>query len=120
MKTWKLNNGYIIYQVLNGRCNSFLISTPNGNVIVDTGMKRNLNRLLKNINSVNLHKPNIDFLILTHSHFDHCRNALFLKNELNCKVIASEKEADYTLQGYTALPKGTNPITMFLSSIGKK
>ena len=41
-----------------------------------------------------------------------------------CKVIVSAKESEFTQQGYTPLPSGTNPITSIIaalgSSIGKK
>jgi len=118
MRNWKLKNGYTIFQVLILRSNCFLISCPNGNILVDTGIKGSRTRLMKNIKSLNLPNSKIDFLILTHSHFDHCRNARYLQENENCKIIMSENEAEYARTGYTTLPEGTIQLTKLVSVLG--
>jgi len=118
MRNWKLKNGYTIFQVLILRSNCFLISCPNGNILVDTGIKGSRTRLMKNIKSLNLPNSKIEFLILTHSHFDHCRNARYLQENENCKIIMSENEAEYARTGYTTLPEGTIQLTKLVSVLG--
>ncbi|MDD3744373.1 MAG: MBL fold metallo-hydrolase, partial [Lentimicrobiaceae bacterium] len=119
-KSWKTKSGYKIFQVLSKRGNSFLISTPEHNMLVDTGMSSAFKRLFLNINSLKLKNHGIDYLILTHTHFDHCQNAAKIKEQEHCKIIVSEKEKDFAGKGYTPLPKGTTLVTDILSRIGKR
>jgi glyoxylase-like metal-dependent hydrolase (beta-lactamase superfamily II) len=120
MKKWILSNGYEIYIILKGRINVYLISTPNGNLLVDTGIRRSRLQLLRNIKSLELPNSSISYLLLTHTHFDHCQNAAFLKKEMNLKIITSKEDEDYTINGYTPLPKGTNEISRLLLVFGKR
>jgi len=116
MKNWILNNGYRIDQLLSGRSNSYLISSENGNVLVDTGRKNKRSILLKNLKK--LHAEKINWLILTHTHFDHCENAGFFQKNFNCRVVVSEKGLSNVKRGYSPLPRGTNPFSKIISGIG--
>jgi hydroxyacylglutathione hydrolase len=73
MKTWKTKNGSNILRILSGRSNAFLISSNNINVLVDTGPDTFWQKLKKNLDNHNI--KTIDYLILTHTHFDHAGNA---------------------------------------------
>ena len=118
MKSWKTSNGYGIYQVLSGRSNSYFISTGKLNILVDTGKESAYNRLKLNIDSLKLTDKRITFLILTHTHFDHCQNAAKIKEQENCRIIVSEKEKESIEKGYTSLPNGTLIFTRLISFLG--
>jgi hydroxyacylglutathione hydrolase len=124
MKKWKTKTGYEISQVLSGRSNSFFITTGSYNILIDTGTEREYERLQSNINSLELTNRKIDFLILTHTHFDHCRNAAKIKEEENCRIIVGIKEKESIEKGFTNLPAGTlfitKPISLLGNLIGKK
>jgi len=120
MKIWKTNRGNVIYKVLRGRNNCYWIASEQGNILVDTGMKGAYNRLRKNIEKLPLDSKRVDFLFLTHTHFDHCQNAHLIQIEQDCQVFMSEKEARFVSQGYTPIPDGTYAFTRFLVSIGRK
>jgi len=118
MKSWKTKNGYEVFKVSGCRSNVFLISSANGNIIIDTGKKSSFGRLRKNIDSLKLDQQ-INYLILTHTHFDHCQNALTIRQQENCVLIMSEKELIFVQNGYTPLPNGTFPIARFISDFGR-
>jgi len=118
MNHWRTRNGIEIFQVLNRRSNSYLVCTENKKILVDTGRESALSRLWINIGALNLKPENIEILILTHTHYDHCQNAFAIKEQTNCKIIASEKEASCSENGFTPLPKGTFPITRIISDLG--
>jgi glyoxylase-like metal-dependent hydrolase (beta-lactamase superfamily II) len=120
MKYWSLNTGKKVFQVLNMRSNSYLISTNKGNILVDTGVRRNLNKLCSNLKEINNNVLKIDFLILTHSHFDHCANSHKIKKLTGCKIIINENESCFLSSGFTPIPDGTNFLTKNISSFGKK
>jgi len=118
MKTLITKKGTTIYQMLSGRSNSYLISTPDFNILVDTGKSSAYKKLLSRISLLKLKTNHIDFLILTHTHFDHCQNAAAIKEKYQCKIMLSEKEYKFIRQGFTPLPEGTNLFTKIISEIG--
>ncbi len=119
MKSYLLRNDIAIYKVLSGTGNSFLVKTGSIILLIDTGSKYFRKRLVRNIRKV-IGNAKIDFLILTHTHFDHCQNAAFLKKEFGCKIVAGKNEEIYTKLGYTPIPNGTNILTKALSKIGSR
>jgi len=119
MKTWNTDN-CTIYQILEGRSNSFLIKCGNNFILIDTGRKNSWKELTAKLDEI-LGKNKLSGLILTHTHFDHAENANRLKNEYNCTIIVHESEADYLKYGNAPIPKGTNLITgIIVDTIGKK
>lgn len=120
MKSWTTQKGCKIYQVLSGRSNSYLISAGNHSVLVDTGKSSAFTQLNKNINSLKLSCRDIEFLMLTHTHFDHCQSAKRIKEQFNCQIIISDKAAGSVKNGYTVLPSGTNFFSGLISGSGRR
>jgi glyoxylase-like metal-dependent hydrolase (beta-lactamase superfamily II) len=120
MEKWKLSNGYDLYKVTGLRCNTFLLACENGNILIDSGRKNMRRTLIKNIDRVKKIKPGIDFLILTHSHFDHCENAAYLKSVKKCKILLSDKEKEYAMKGNFVIPENIKWIANLVSKFFKK
>lgn len=120
MKSWETKAGTKIFQVLSGRSNSYFIKTNKLNVLVDTGKISSFLKLQHNIRLLSKEHQNIDILILTHTHFDHCQNAANLQNQNACKILMHESEKDYVVKGYTPVPKGTTMISKTIYSLGSK
>lgn len=118
MKLWKTKPKNEIFQVLSGRNNCFLIPSEKGNILIDTGLEFAYSSLRKHIEALHLATGKIDYLILTHTHFDHCRNARTIQEEFGSQIVLGEEEADFVKNGYTPIPKGTIPFTKFLVNIG--
>ncbi len=119
MKKWSTTDGTKIVRVLSGRGNAYLVVSPKGNILIDTGKSNRREQLLKNIRLNNPENRGIDLLILTHTHFDHCRNAAFLKREFGCPIVLNKKEVEFAKAGFTPLPAGTNPFTRLIVKLGK-
>jgi glyoxylase-like metal-dependent hydrolase (beta-lactamase superfamily II) len=120
MRKWTTTNGMIIYQVLSGRSNSFLVSSNDNFMLIDTGRSSSWGKLSKNLDEI-LSKNNLSCLILTHTHFDHTENAAKIKEKYKSKIIVHKNESAYLKSGRSPLPKGTNILTKILiNSIGKK
>ncbi len=120
MRMWKTNRKNEIFQVLGGRTNSYLILCEKGNILIDTGVRSTLSEMRKQISKLHLASGKIDYLILTHTHFDHCRNASSIKEENVCEVVVGEPEINFIQKGYTPIPQGTNSFTRFLVKMGNK
>lgn len=109
MKTCTTQSGYTIEQILSGRSNVFLISNGKKRIIVDASIKRLRKKLFRRLEQLNI--SSVDYLILTHTHFDHAGNAQKIKETLNAKVIVHQNEAQFLQDGISILPKGTNWLT---------
>ncbi|MDA3929049.1 MAG: MBL fold metallo-hydrolase [Prolixibacteraceae bacterium] len=116
MKSWTLKNGSKIFQVLSGRSNVYLYQNSKQTFLFDTGKTSHYNQLIKNISSLGVEK--IDWLLLTHTHFDHCQNATALKKHFNCKIGLHKNAIEFAKNGFSPLPKGTILFTKLISKIG--
>jgi hydroxyacylglutathione hydrolase len=120
MKTWKLTDGTKIYLIIGGFYNAYLIVFDGMSILVDTGRKSQWNLLNKNLQHILGNSGKLDYLILTHTHYDHCENAAKLKAYWHCKVLVHQSESSFLQIGSTPLPRGTNIFTYFLTKLGNK
>lgn len=112
MKRWKTKSGCNIFRVLSGRSNVFLVTNGQKNILIDTSARFMWPKLVKGLKQLNVEK--IDYLILTHTHFDHAGNARRIKEIYNARVLVHQDEAAYLSTGENILPKGTNLFTRLL------
>lgn len=120
MKTWRTSSGYSVSSLLSGRSNAYLIGTRNGNILVDTGESGAYRRLSRHLNASTAPDQSLQLLVLTHTHYDHCQNAAKIKQQENCPILMSRREAKYVHQGYTPLPRGTSLIFNMLTFLGNQ
>jgi glyoxylase-like metal-dependent hydrolase (beta-lactamase superfamily II) len=59
--------------------------------------------LIKNIRSCGIDLNQIEYLLITHCHFDHTGGARTLKERLQCKIVAHELDAQFLEQGDDAV-----------------
>jgi glyoxylase-like metal-dependent hydrolase (beta-lactamase superfamily II) len=94
-----------IFQVGGGRLTSsedaavYLINFNGQAALVDAGCGGAQDRLLANIRECGVAPEQINYLLITHCHYDHTGGAQALKNLLHCEVVAHELEAPYLEQG---------------------
>ena len=115
MRTWETKNGCRILRILSGRSNVFLCTNGKKNILIDTSPENKWNKLEKKLSDLNI--DNIDFLILTHTHFDHAANANRIKKKYHARVFVHETEAWYLSSGKNIIPDGTNFITRTLINL---
>jgi glyoxylase-like metal-dependent hydrolase (beta-lactamase superfamily II) len=113
MKTWKTKSGYKIVRILFGRSNVFLLQNNRVNVLIDTcsaAFWKLLDGRLR-LSGIN----HIDYLVLTHSHYDHADNASKIKKEYNASVVIHRSESENLTSGKAGMPRGTNPLSKFIT-----
>lgn len=118
MKKWTTKKSTEIYRVLNGRVNSYLVCHSKGLVLVDCGLNRLSSKMLKNIGKVNPAGKSIDYIFLTHTHFDHCQNTLEISKKLKAKVIVNSFESYDLISGETTVPDGTMWFSKIILKLG--
>lgn len=111
-KSLTTKNGYRIIQILSGRSNVFLLTNGEKNILIDTSPERLWNKLEKKFRHLNIN--HIDYLILTHSHFDHAGNAHSIREKYKALVIIHREEAPYLTTGIIVMPLGTNLFSKFI------
>jgi len=77
----------------------YLIHFKGHAALVDAGCGRSEEALLKNIRSCGVDPGHIEYLLLTHCHFDHTGGAKSLKKRLGCQVIAHALDAPFLERG---------------------
>ena len=108
MKTWVTTSGYKIIRVLFGRSNVFLLTNGVSHILIDSSIGNQWRKLQKRLNQLNI--SHLDYLILTHTHFDHAGNARKIKEKYNAKIIVSRSETSNLESGENLSPGGTNFI----------
>lgn len=106
MKTWTTKNGYKVSVIFRGRCNVSLLTDGRKNILIDSSVEKQWDKLDKRLQKLNVKK--VDYLILTHTHFDHAGNALNIKQKYNAQVIVHKNGISYLTTGSNIIPKGTN------------
>lgn len=112
MKTFRTSKGTLIQKIAGGRSNVFLVKASREIFLIDTGPAFMRNQLLKRLQKAGI--ESIDYLILTHTHFDHAANASIIKERAGAKVIVHANEAAYLLSGDSPIPHGSNLFTSWL------
>ncbi len=77
----------------------YLINFDGHAALVDAGCGRAQPRLMDNIRDCGVAPDQIDYLLLTHCHFDHTGGAQALRKLLGCQIVAHALEAPFLEQG---------------------
>lgn len=104
----------------------YLIRIDDKAALIDAGCGKGHSRLKKNI--IECLSPNVqlEYLLLTHCHFDHTGGAAAVRNEFGCSIVAHELDAVYLEAGdrdVTAASwygAGLEPLTVDLKLRGEE
>lgn len=80
-------------------CNVYLINAGSKLALVDTGSGIGLNQILNNIYQEGFRKEDIEYVLFTHAHADHCGGANKIKKMLNPIIAISKYEAEFLKNG---------------------
>lgn len=91
-----------IHPIRLGISNAFLVQDKS-TILVDTGSEGQYKKLIACLEKFNCSVDKLDFIIITHAHWDHTGNVANLKSlNPNLKVIAHEREATHLISGRNA------------------
>ncbi len=97
-----------IFKKLLPSANFYLVTLKQQAILIDTGDPHSKTKVL-NFIKWNLNNKNLDYILITHSHWDHIGNAGLLKKIFSSKILMSKKETKWVRKGYLDIPepKGT-------------
>jgi len=88
-----------IYYVGSNLISSFLIVTPAGHVLIDTGHVQMLPQVEANIEKLGFHVRDVRFLLNSHAHFDHCGGFAEFKRQTSATLVASQLDGELMTRG---------------------
>lgn len=87
----------------------YLITTTEGNILINTGLKSSAKQIKKNIRSLGFNYKDIKVLLTTQAHYDHLGAMATIKKQTGAQMMVNEKDApamqdggssDYALGGH--------------------
>ena len=88
-----------IYYVGSNLISSFLIVTPAGHILLDTGPIEMLPQVTANIEKLGFKPSDIKIILNSHAHFDHCGAFAEVKRRTGAAVVASRLEEELMERG---------------------
>ena len=76
-----------------GLINCFLIKGTNKHILVDTGIPKSENKILKQLQDLNISPCDIGLIVITHAHIDHFGSAAILSKLFNIPILGHEQDS---------------------------
>jgi glyoxylase-like metal-dependent hydrolase (beta-lactamase superfamily II) len=77
----------------------YLIKHEGCGALVDAGCGRGTGKLFKNISDCGVQPQDIEYLLITHCHYDHTGGAQEVKDRTGCRIVAHELDARFLEEG---------------------
>jgi len=88
-----------IYYVGTNEIAQFLITTPAGHILLDTGFEASVPQLRENIESLGFRYRDIKLILTSHAHIDHVQAHALVRRQTGAEVVASTADAVYVENG---------------------
>ena len=72
---------------------SYLITTPDGHILIDTGLREVGAQVLENIAALGFKPSDVKIMLSTHAHFDHVAGHALVKSKTGARVYATAEDA---------------------------
>ena len=91
--------GNIYYVGANG-VSSFLITTAEGDILLDSGLLETASQIERNVEALGFHMRDVKYLLNSHAHYDHCGGLAELKRASGALMAASGGDAETLMTGH--------------------
>ncbi|XZF15680.1 subclass B3 metallo-beta-lactamase [Chitinophagaceae bacterium MMS25-I14] len=78
---------------------SYLITTPQGHILINTGVVSSASMIRKNVEALGFRFSDIKILLATHAHYDHVGAMAAVKKMTGAKMMINEKDASILADG---------------------
>lgn len=108
-----------IYFVGTQSLGDFLIVTPQGNILINTGLEGNVPLIQESVEKLGFHFKDIKILLISQAHFDHdagnakvkeLTGAKYMVMDADVPVVESGGKADFYYNDSTELSADTKPL----------
>jgi hydroxyacylglutathione hydrolase len=115
VRQWTTQGGHLVYEVVRGRSNAYLVTAAGSAILVDSSVKAAWGILRRRLDGFQRRDIRLDALVLTHAHFDHAYNAAYIRQCYGARIAGSRSEAALLAQGTNAAITGSVPLTRWLT-----
>lgn len=91
--------GNIYYVGTNGLA-SYLVTSPQGHVLIDTTMPETASQIESSIQKLGFKLSDVKYILNTHAHFDHTGGLAQIKKDTGAQLISGEKDKPLIEGGY--------------------
>src|SRR3954465_6997419 len=102
--------GNVYYVGVTG-VSSFLITTADGHILIDTGFESTVPRIRESVAKLGFRIEDIKILLSSHAHLDHVGGHALMKKLTGAKIMMSEADAALLASG------GTNDFTPYAAGM---
>lgn len=95
-----------IYFVGASNIASYLITTPQGHFLLDTGVQGMTDDIKRNVEALGFKMTDIKIILSSHAHFDHIQGHAIMQRMTGAQVFALEADADALEAGKDLSPLG--------------
>jgi metallo-beta-lactamase class B len=78
---------------------AFLLTTPAGHVLLDSGPVEMVPMLERNVEALGFHLADVKVILNSHAHYDHCGGFAELKRRTGARIVASEADGAEMARG---------------------
>ena len=78
---------------------SFLITSPEGHILIDGGFMETAPQILRNIRTLGFKPEDVKILLISQAHYDHAGGLAELKKRTGAKLFASKEDAALLARG---------------------
>lgn len=105
-----------IYWVGTYDLSTYLITTPQGHILVNTGLASTVPEIKKAVEQLGFRMSDVKILTATHGHYDHAAGMAELKRMTGARLIVNERDKDlFETGGKADFRFGSEPGAMFES-----
>lgn len=101
-----------IHWIKDSYVNAYIIERDEDLILIDTGMNRKANKILKYAKT-ELENKKIAKILLSHHHLDHTRGAHYIQKHFHPRIFSSEQDLAYIVGG----KKAPMPKSIFLKPL---
>ena len=88
-----------IYYVGASDVASYLITTPTGHILIDSGFEETVPMIVANVKKLGFDLKNVKILLNNHAHYDHAGGMATLKSKTGAKLLAVREQANVLERG---------------------
>ncbi|UCH57981.1 MAG: MBL fold metallo-hydrolase, partial [Candidatus Bathyarchaeota archaeon] len=66
--------------------NCYLVKTPSGYILIDTGLPKKRNDLVRELGTAGCRPGDLNLIVITHGHLDHNGNSAYLRERYDAKI----------------------------------
>lgn len=79
--------------------NCYLVKTPTGYILIDTGLPKRRNDLVRELETAGCKPGDLRLIIVTHGHLDHNGNTAYLRERYDAKIAMHSGDSAMTESG---------------------